>query len=684
MNEAMPVKKRKWWLFASIGVGGVVALLLALVALAPTLVSAGLFRGSIESAIGGAVNGTARVGSLSLSWFGQQQVTGLELRDGKCETQIKLDLKLENGLFDLAVGSVDSLRATVSGSVQARMLPGGGTSLSNLAASGGASVAKPSAPAASGNPLQALRFPVKVTIGSFDGVLVEGQATAFAVRGLKGSVSIGRSDPLAIDLAATTQVGDRGGALSVKGTLDKFLNDRGELDLQGMSGEFDAQVSGWLAAVSGLNAEVQAAAVRVQAPAGKPLGIAVNAAVQLDASVMTAQAQMTAARPGTGRDLVAWAIDPRTWVGQVALKGVPSAALQRFVANTPLVLTREIGPSIDVSLQTGEGAGVDLAVTGANLQLAAKTVVDAATGAMQGNGITLQATVDPALLAAMGTTVNAPVQVSANVASLRTPAIPVGGSFDVGGIAFDVAVQVQPFQMLNVGPQPITFGALTIEAKASTIGTQVQASIRGSVQQAPIDVQAQVTGLGSALSVASAQVQGTIAAGPLDPAVLPALPAAARKWLGLVQPGATTVRASVAGSMQQGGAQAQVDMVPGSVALKATWDASSVNVQEVQSTLTVQPALVSAFVGDSIALASPVQVQVAAGPVKAARSGASKFDAIPVRVQVPTVALAKAPGLTGAANAQDIRVQGAVDPDGPTLFDGSLSIAAVNAAGVQG
>ena len=102
MNEGKPVMKRKWWLLALIVVGGLVASLVALVALAPTLVSAGLFRGSIESAIGGAVNGSARVGSLSLAWFGQQQVTGLELRDGKGETQIKLDLKLENGLFDLA------------------------------------------------------------------------------------------------------------------------------------------------------------------------------------------------------------------------------------------------------------------------------------------------------------------------------------------------------------------------------------------------------------------------------------------------------------------------------------------------------------------------------------------------------------------------------------------------------
>ena len=423
--------------------------------------------------------------------------------------------------------------------------------------------------------------------------------------------------------------------------------------------------------------------MRVQAPAGKPIGVAVNAAVQLDGSAMTAQAQMTATRPAAGRELVGWAADPRTWVGQIALKGVPTAPLQRFVANTPVVLARELGPTIDLALSTGEGAGVDLSATSAQMLLVARATVDAASGAMQGNGITLQATIDPALLASMGTTVNAPVQVSASLASLRTPPITAAGGFDASGIAFDGSVQVQPFQMLNVGPQPIAFGGLTVAAKADTIGTQVDASIRGSVQQAPIDVQVQVTGLGATLAVASAQARGSIAAGPIDPTVLPALPAAARKWLGLVQPGATTVRASLAGSMQQGAAQAQVDMAPGSVALKTRWTAEAVEVEQVQSALTLQPALVAAVAGETVVLSAPTQVKVSAGPVRVARAGAQKFEAIPVGVQVPSIAVARAPGLAGAATVQDLRLQGAVDPDGPTLFDGSVSVAGVAATSVN-
>lgn len=686
--ETKIASKRKWWLLALLGAGGLLVALGALVVLAPTLVSAGIGRGMIESRVGEAVHGTVRIGSLSLGWFGSQQVGGLEVRDGKGETDIKVDLRLDNGLLDLALGRVDALRVNVSGSVQARMLPGGGTSLSNLATGSGAAApgaaSAASSTAAQGSPLDALPFPVKLTIGSFDLALADGQATAFAVRGLKGSVGVGRARPLEIDLAATTQVGDRSGALAAKGTLDRFLDARGALDLPGMTGDMELQVSGWLAALGGLNAELQSAAVRVQAPAGKPIGVALNAAVRVDGGSMTAQAQMTAARPSAGQALAAWAMDPRTWVGQVALKGVPTAAMQRFVADTPLVLARDVGPALDVSLQTGEGAGVDFSATAQHVKVSARAVVDASSGAMQGDGISLQATIDPALLAEFGTTVNAPVALSATLASLRTPPIVAGGAFEVGAIAFDGSVQVQPFDMLKVAPQTIAFGALSITAKAAPLASQLDASVRGSVQQAPIDVQAQVTGLGSSVSIASAQVRGTVSAGPLDPAVLPALPAVVRTWIERVQPGRTTVRASVAGSMQRGAAQARVDMTPGSLELKGSWEPDFVNIDKVESALTLQPALVSAVAGDQLALASAVQVQFSAGPVRAARSGASKFEAIPIDVRVPSLAMARAPGLAGDASVQGLRVQGALDPDGPTLFDGSVTAGSAGASAVSG
>ncbi len=685
-NTSAPRPRKKWLRITLLSVGGAAVALGGLVALAPTLVSAGLGKGFLESKAGQAVHGTARIGSLSLAWFGPQRITALELADATGQSQVRLDLGVDNGLFQLAFGSVDTLRAQVSGSVQAHLLPGGGTSLSNFAPSQPSAAPKllDASTSASADPLAALPFPVQLRIGSLDATLLNGQATAFAVRGLKGQVAVGRAQPLIVDLTADTQVGERSGSLAVKGTLSDFLDSKGAPDPAGITGELDVQVTGWLAALSGLNAEIQSAAVKVQAPAGRPLGVAVNAAVSVQGGATSVQAQVSAARPQTGRALMAWATDPRTFTGQIALKGVPSVALQRFVAGTPVVLARDLGESFDASVRTGDGAGVNLAVTAPRLQLAARATVDTGTGAMTGDGISLQASLDPQLLAAVGTQVDAPVQVAAALTSLRTPAIPAGGSLDLSAVSFEGSLEVQPFQMLQVAPQPIAVGALAITVRAAPLGSELDVGVQGSVQQAPIDAQAQVTGLGKGLAFGVAQVRGTVAAGPLDPSVLPGLPPAARLWVDRVAPGATTLRASVAGTVGQGTAQAQLDMVPGSVAFKAAWDPQAVRVDQAQGTLTVQPALLSAVAGDAVALAGPMPVQWSAGPVRVERSGVSAFDPVPVSVQVPSLALSKVPGLSGSLSARDLSLQGSVDPDGPTLFDGTVTLASALAPVVDG
>lgn len=691
MHDAMKARTgRKWLRIGLIAGGGLVLMLALLVAFAPAIAASGFGRGIAEARIADAVKGSARIGSMSLGWFGTQEIRGLEIRDGKNQAEVKLDATLDNGLFDLLVGSVDALRVSLNGSLQAQMLPGGGTSLSNFT-SGPSSAA---APAPTAKPVAksggkaggvaGLPWPVRLSIGSFDAVMTDANGVAFAMRGLKGTLALGPAEPLVIDLSATTQVADQAGALSVKGSLDHFMDASGALDPGELTGEIDASVSGWLLAAAGLDAHVQGAALRVQAPAGQSIGLALNAAIQLAGGSMSAQAQLSATRPAAGADIVAWASDPRTWIGQAAVRNVPTAALQRFLQGTPLVLARDVGPTVDLSLQTGEGAGVNLSLVSQRVQATARASVDAATGAMQGDGISLQATLDPALLAQFGTTVDAPLQVSASVPSLRTPAIPAGGSMALSAISIEASMQVQPFQMLGVAPEPIQVGALTLAAKGAPLGTQVDLSLQGSVQQAPIDLKGQITGLGVTLSPAAAQFRGTIAAGPLDPAVLPGLPAEVRGWIAKAQPGASTLRASMTGSMQQGAAQAQLDTALGSMSVKPTWDASSVTVDKMEATLTLAPALVGEIAAGQLAVASPVQVQLGAGPVRVARAGGVKFEPIPVRVQVPGVECTKVQGVAGPLSMQSVVIEGAVDPDGPTLFDGRLSLAGASAASLDG
>ncbi|MEY4842217.1 MAG: hypothetical protein RJA12_941, partial [Planctomycetota bacterium] len=355
-NNMKPASKWKWLL---IGVGALVLVLASLVALAPMLVSS-LGKGFVEGQIASAVNGTATIQSLSLSWFGEQRITGLAIQDAQKTADVRLDAGCGNGLFDLATGSIGELRVQVAGSVKAQMLPDGRTSLENLMPPKSAA-SKPAAPAKSSGGLD-LPFGIALNIGGFDFTLTDAQGTAFALRGLKGSASIGRGKPLAIDLAASTQVRDREGKLAIKGSLDRFIGKDGGLDLAALTGEMDANVSGALIGVMGFSAEMQSASLRVQAPAGQPIGIAVNAAMTVEGSPSQLQVQAQAKRPAAGVKPAMWAADPRTWNGSVNAQGLPTAPLQRFVASTPLVLTRDLGPTVSLALQTGTDASMHLSI----------------------------------------------------------------------------------------------------------------------------------------------------------------------------------------------------------------------------------------------------------------------------------------------------------------------------------
>ncbi|MFM7807778.1 MAG: hypothetical protein ACKPEA_07570, partial [Planctomycetota bacterium] len=143
MHDAMKTQTgRKWLRIGLIAAGGLVLMLALLVAFAPAIAASGFGRGIAEARIADAVKGSARIGSMSLGWFGTQEIRGIEIRDGKNQAEVKLDVTLDNGLFDLLVGSVDALRVSLNGSLQAQMLPGGGSSLSNFT-SGPSSAAAP-------------------------------------------------------------------------------------------------------------------------------------------------------------------------------------------------------------------------------------------------------------------------------------------------------------------------------------------------------------------------------------------------------------------------------------------------------------------------------------------------------------------------------------------------------------
>ncbi len=691
----METKKRSRLRIALFAGSVVAAMVVTLVALGPWLLSSDMGRSIVQEQIGRAVNGSVQLQAVSLSWLGEQRVQGLSISDSGKQTNIQVDAVCSNALVDLLLGSVNEVKVKVSGSVNAQILADGTTSLSSVLAANSATKKEfpspsraPAAPshASSGSGID-LPFPVRIEIGSFDATLTNASGTAFALRDLKGSASLGRGRPLEISLAARTQLGDQSGDFKVNGTLDNFLTMSGDLDLAGVTGTMNASVSGWLLPIPGVNAHVQTASLSVQATKEKPIDVSSNAMISLDQAVTQFKLQMLAARPQSGQSLFDWAIDPRTWIGSISVEGFPTEAMQRFAAGTGLRLSRDCGPTVSLALQTGEGSVVNLSVQSKQIQLTAIAELDTKTGAMKGRDMSLQIALDPALLEEFGTSVREPLHVSATVNSFQSPAIGEGGTVDMSAISFDGSLTVQPFQVFALAELPVVVGESTMRAKAVPLGGHLELSLNSTLQQSPIAVDAAVDSLGASLDGRHAKIQATVAAGPLDPAMLPLLPAAAKEWIAALLPGATTVQASLSGGFEQGTAQARVHMVPGVVELKSSWTNDAVSVDEISSEFTLQPAAVEFIAKKRIAAASPIQFKVRAGPVRVARNSllqGTAFDGFPVVLKVPVVNLASAPGVVGAVGAKDVQVNGAFDPDGPTLFDGTISVASATAIHAPG
>lgn len=100
-----PMPRRRWrrrLLFAG---GALAALVLILLALAPT-VAGWVAPAYAAGAIAGAINGTATVDRVSLSWFGDQHVGPVIVRDAAGQEVVRAEVEVERGLLALARGAL--------------------------------------------------------------------------------------------------------------------------------------------------------------------------------------------------------------------------------------------------------------------------------------------------------------------------------------------------------------------------------------------------------------------------------------------------------------------------------------------------------------------------------------------------------------------------------------------------
>ena len=458
--------------------GGVLALVLGLVALAPTFVSWGLFRGTILGAVSGAVNGTVSITSLDVGWFSGVDVRGFTIDDPPSGNRVQVDARVEQGLWHVLRSGLSGLDVHVSGSVKTRREGVGVITLGRLVRTEEAGTAKPVAVPASAGSGGILPAGLDVRV-SIDGITVEvaepDGAIFAAVHDFKGAAHVAAGGETTVKFTARTELQGTAGSLDVDLAAPGIFDAAGALHFAGtpITASIKASDAAFLA--GGLGIRVKDATVSVT---GKDLTGAVDADVRVAASfegqplsAITAKLRFDRLLSASGEPI----FDLSAIHGSVRAESIPTMPFQRFVAGTGMELGRDLGPRLDLDTTFADATGgaIELSLRSDAVTLRASGSVDPATRAATLRTVEADAALAPAMLAAVADlTVSAPARLSLRARDVAIPAAGADGAFPVDRIAFDSTLT-------------LTLAGLQVPGPDGRVALDI-AEIRGSLKAAPI------------------------------------------------------------------------------------------------------------------------------------------------------------------------------------------------------
>lgn len=235
---------RRWLLF----VGGALLGLLIVVALLPTLVSAGLGQGWIRGAIDRRINGTVAIDQMRFRWLGGQTIRGLRIADADGNQVTDVDVHLDSTLLGILFRQPGPLDVTLSGTIRGEIRPDGSLNLAELGATGAPAPTQPRrAEPASDEPFHLPELPEITLRPSKLDVLLRDQESQqeLALQDLNGQFSFVTHDrPISISLSAATRHGDKAGRIEIKGLANDLFDYAGRLKLREALVELDVSAEG--------------------------------------------------------------------------------------------------------------------------------------------------------------------------------------------------------------------------------------------------------------------------------------------------------------------------------------------------------------------------------------------------------------------------------------------------------
>ncbi|MBL0926686.1 MAG: hypothetical protein IBJ11_03410 [Phycisphaerales bacterium] len=340
-----------------VGIVVAIVLLVAGVWLFGLRIASGFVKSAIESAAGNSIQGRVDVGSIDLAWTGPQRVGNVVLRDPAGAVVGTFDLDASTSLIGVALGGRDLGAIKLSGKLDVKEDPAGGTNLQRaIAARPGPATGPGAAPPATSTPAEPFRLPKDLRFrvdvdkleATFTTAAKAGQPSrVIGVKDLTASAAFANASPVTAEIKGQV-VGAQPRPLSATLKADKLTNPDGSLALD--SATLDASISAGMAAT-----DVDAlAGMFLAAPAGAPPVAAAPADQSLEVS--------GGVRISNGRLVLADPAKPftvRTLVPDAALRSASQGEITVAFSGRPGVSFTVT--ELDVPLRPGSaGAGVDL------------------------------------------------------------------------------------------------------------------------------------------------------------------------------------------------------------------------------------------------------------------------------------------------------------------------------------
>lgn len=645
------------------------ALLLAAVALGPSLVSWGLGRGFICRALEGNVNGTVHIDRLDLGWFGAQTVEGLQVRNDAGSAEARFDVLVNAGLLELVRGATGTLEIDLAGSMRGIINEDGSTSLEDLFKSG----TSPRGTRARGGPVGLQGIPP--TTIRLAGISVELKDAptqqVVGLEDLKGTVVYGADGGLAIDARGTAKGGAQDGSIVLVAAVGGLFDEAGVLHLDRAAGHVDLTMRDVPVALASRRTDLRALTLTARSDdLTDRLEFSIRADAMIEqVSTGRLEGDITVERPVRPDGTLSVGLEQIT--GRVVGRSVPTALFQHSLRGTPIIAERDIGPTADIDAAFGGRDGtVEISAAAEAVEMEFSGTVDPQDRSVRADLLTVAFDVSPALVESVtGYTIGDRASGTLALDTLTLPALDTGAA-SLGGVAFAGTLAMEtPLAIAKPdGSLLVTVEDLSVDLESA--GLSDGATVRGAalVDGAQSSFQYALTGFLAAdgsFRPDRLRPAGTTTILDLETTALARLSgraglvtAALREPVDITIEMTEDLRARIL--VESDEVQFDLTAVP---------QGDTTRIDAARGTVLVRPELVAALLGDSaspVALAAPARVTFEAVPFNLPRDVARLREmTFHARLGAESLTLTQVPGLAEPLGIRGLAADVSVQPGEP-------------------